>query len=258
MDQTSVSFGIHALTNLLTLATASVDIVQDLVKPSPDDARLAEYLLVLEHSIDMMVFTVTRLTGMSGLQGANLRMEAINLPLLVQRIATYYRPTASRKQILLDADPRMEAPPVRGDPVVTRVVLGNLVSNALKYSPLGGRVWVELRPVGDWVQCDVRDEGPGLSEEDQARLFQRGARLSPRPTGGEPSNGFGLAVAKEMLDMAGGEIFCVSRLGAGSCFSFRLPIFRERTTTRHPLSCLTAGAMTGPLFALVASLVGGW
>src|SRR5262245_58373185 len=68
MDQTALSFGVHALTNLLTLATASVDIVQNLVKPGPDDARLAEYLLVLEHSIDMMVFTVTRLTGMSGLQ----------------------------------------------------------------------------------------------------------------------------------------------------------------------------------------------
>jgi signal transduction histidine kinase len=175
---------------------------------------------------------------------------------VVQRIVTYYRDTASRKQITLSADLPLDVPLVWGDQVVTRVVLGNLVSNAIKYSYPGRGIWVTLRQVGAWVQGDVRDEGPGLSEADQARLFQRGVRLSLRPTGGEPSNGFGLAVAKEMLDLAGGEISCVSQLGGGSCFSVRLPIHRARPTELPPPAGMMACAVTAHLFESVASLLG--
>jgi two-component system sensor histidine kinase/response regulator len=75
--------------------------------------------------------------------------------------------------------------------------------------------------------CSVQDEGPGLSQEDQARLFQRGVRLTPRPTGGEASTGYGLAVAKELIERLGGTIWCQSELGQGACFSFRLPASQE-------------------------------
>jgi signal transduction histidine kinase len=151
----------------------------------------------------------------------------MHLPLVVQRIVTYYRGLASRKQIVLHAEPVLDVPPVWSDQVVVRVVLGNLVSNAIKYSCRERHVWIEIHERRDGVQCDVRDEGPGLSAEDQAQLFKRGVRLTPRPTAGEPTNGYGLAVAKEMIDLVGGEIWCVSRLGAGSCFSFWLPVYRE-------------------------------
>jgi len=73
----------------------------------------------------------------------------------------------------------------------------------------------------------VRDEGPGLSREDQGQLFQRGAKLTPRPTAGELSTGYGLAVAKEWIEKLGGTIWCESELGRGACFSFRVPVYRE-------------------------------
>ena len=78
------------------------------------------------------------------------------------------------------------------------------------------------------VVCSVRDEGPGLSQEDQAKLFQRGVQLSSVPTGGEPSSGYGLAVAKELIDKLGGDLWCESTLGTGARFSFRLPVFQEK------------------------------
>jgi signal transduction histidine kinase len=66
-----------------------------------------------------------------------------------------------------------------------------------------------------------------LSQEEQAQLFQRGVRLSPVPTGGEPSSGFGLAVAKELMDQLGGTLWCSSVLTHGATFSARLPVARE-------------------------------
>jgi signal transduction histidine kinase len=101
--------------------------------------------------------------------------------------------------------------------------LDNLLSNAIKYSPPGKHIWIQVRRDRDSVVCSVQDEGPGLSQEEQTRLFQRGARLSPVPTGGEPSTGYGLAVAKELIERLHGEIWCVSTPGQGACFLFRLP-----------------------------------
>ncbi|MBA3614041.1 MAG: ATP-binding protein [Nitrospirales bacterium] len=75
-------------------------------------------------------------------------------------------------------------------------------------------------PQQDWVICRVRDEGPGLNLEDQAKLFQPGIHLTSRPTAREPSTGYSLAVAKELLEKVGGQIWCESAVGQGACFSF--------------------------------------
>jgi signal transduction histidine kinase len=65
-----------------------------------------------------------------------------------------------------------------------------------------------------------------LDAAEQARLFQRGVRLSPQPTAGEASHGYGLAVAKELLDLVGGSLWCRSAPGQGACFAFRLPAYQ--------------------------------
>jgi signal transduction histidine kinase len=120
--------------------------------------------------------------------------------------------------------------------------MDNLLSNAIKYAPPGRQITVSIRAEGvlggetpfgpsgvgeggAYVVL-VRDQGPGIGAEDRARLFQRGVRLSAQPTGNEPSHGYGLAVAKELLDLLRGEIWCESELGAGATFLFRLPAWR--------------------------------
>ena len=102
-------------------------------------------------------------------------------------------------------------------------VLDNLVSNAVKYSPLHGRIRVRVRSERDGALCAVQDEGPGLSGEDQRRLFQPGVRLSAAPTGGEPASGYGLAIAKRFADQLGARLRCESTLGGGATFSLWLP-----------------------------------
>ena len=86
-----------------------------------------------------------------------------------------------------------------------------------------------MRDENGWVRCDVQDQGPGLSKQDQAKLFQEGVRLTPQPTGGESSTGYGLAVAKKLIEKMGGKISYSSVSGQGSCFSILVPQYQGPT-----------------------------
>ncbi len=70
----------------------------------------------------------------------------------------------------------------------------------------------------------MRDEGPGIAEEDQPKLFRKFARLAARPTGGEHSTGLGLSIVKHLVEASGGHIGCLSRAGEGASFYVTLPL----------------------------------
>ena len=110
------------------------------------------------------------------------------------------------------------------DPSVMVQVLENLVSNAIKYSPSGKNIRVRLSKDPSHVRCEVRDEGPGLSAEDQKKLFGKFARLSAKPTGGEHSTGLGLSIVKKMVEAMNGKVWCESELGKGATFVVQLPL----------------------------------
>jgi signal transduction histidine kinase len=102
-------------------------------------------------------------------------------------------------------------------------ILENLLSNALKFSYPGSRVFVRLRTDEAWLYLQVADEGPGLSPADHARLFGKFQRLSVRPTGGEPSSGLGLSIVKKYVELMGGKVWCESEKGKGARFVVQLP-----------------------------------
>ncbi len=114
------------------------------------------------------------------------------------------------------------------DRSTTVQILDNLISNALKYSPPQTKVTIEARGEGKEVVIAVRDEGPGLSAEDQEKLFGRFTRLSARPTGGESSTGLGLSIVKRLAEAMDGSIRCQSELGKGATFIVRLPVWEEK------------------------------
>jgi signal transduction histidine kinase len=103
-------------------------------------------------------------------------------------------------------------------------VLDNLISNAIKFSPPKKKVSAVLRRDCDHVECLIQDEGPGFTEADRARMFHRYARLSARPTGGEPSTGLGLSIAKKLVQAMNGGLICQSAPGQGTTFILRFPI----------------------------------
>src|SRR5262249_34958287 len=104
-------------------------------------------------------------------------------------------------------------------------VVENLVGNAIKYSPLSSRIEVVARRRDSRVLVEVKDAGPGLSEEDKRRMFGRFQRLSALPTGGEPATGLGLSIAKHLSELMGGELSAESAgPGQGACFTLSMPV----------------------------------
>ncbi|MBE9543305.1 MAG: HAMP domain-containing histidine kinase [Proteobacteria bacterium] len=226
-DPGAIAFSAHALNNYLMVTGLTAELLLLALADHPDP-QIRNWLEGLGHVTKLMRHTVSQLMTSSEPKDAELRFLKWNLVKLVRRTSDYYQRIADRKNISIVFESAMDIPPVWTDPVAAAAVLDNLLSNAVKYSFPGKQISVQMEVGLTSVVCSVRDEGPGLSQEDQAKLFQRGIQLSSVPTGGEPSSGYGLAVAKELIDKLGGDLWCESTLGAGAYFSFRLPVYQEK------------------------------
>lgn len=161
----------------------------------------------------------------SGKIKLDLKPTALNE--VVERVIAQHRPAAEAKGITLHAQLAPSLPPTLADPDRVAQVVGNLISNAIKFSPNGALVGVRTRLMGGQIVVEVADNGPGIPEEEIALLFQEFARLSNRPTAGEPSSGVGLSIARQLVEMHGGRIGVKSKVGKGSLFWFALPVKGE-------------------------------
>jgi signal transduction histidine kinase len=143
---------------------------------------------------------------------------------LLAGVVESLRPRATAKQQTLHLDAALVPVNVVLDPRVMAQVLENLISNAVKYSPPGKSIFVRLKNLPAVVRWEIQDEGPGLSAEDQAKLFGKFARLSAKPTGGEHATGLGLSIVKKLVDGMRGRVFCESARGQGATFVVELPV----------------------------------
>jgi signal transduction histidine kinase len=225
-DPSSVPFTAHALSNFLTVSEGTIELLLKLVPPE-GDPEVSRLLLGLKHATGLMTRTVSQLMNNAPIGDLKLRFEKVDLAHLVQRASAYYQRIALQKSIRVTFDDTGDTPFVWSDRVAIAAVLDNILSNAVKFSPSGKTITVNVRTVGGDAVCAIQDKGPGISLEDQSHLFQRGVRGSAVPTGGESSSGYGLAVAKELMDQLGGSIWVESTPGKGARFLFRLPTIAE-------------------------------
>ena len=112
---------------------------------------------------------------------------------------------------------------VEADSERLQEAMNNLISNAIKYSPPEKPIYVMVYERGKACYFVVRDEGPGLSEDDKEKLFKPFQRLTPKPTAGEPSTGLGLYVVKHFVELQGGHVQVKTKEGIGSAFILSLP-----------------------------------
>ena len=143
---------------------------------------------------------------------------------LLRSVVRAYQPRAAAKQQTIHLDDSAGPLTANADRNVTVQVLENLLSNAIKYSPPGKNISARLRLVDGAARCEVQDDGPGLSADDQQKLFGKFARLSAKPTGGEHATGLGLSIVKKMVEAMNGRVWCESEAGKGALFVVELPL----------------------------------
>ncbi|HEY8760325.1 MAG TPA: ATP-binding protein [Candidatus Dormibacteraeota bacterium] len=156
-----------------------------------------------------------------------LRLERQELTGVLEEAAERIRPLAApAHRIVLDSDP--ESVPVLADHDRLLTIVTNLLDNAVKYSPDGGKVVVRLRARAGTAVVSVRDRGLGIAEADLPRLFTRFGRIVTAGNSHIPGTGLGLYFAREIARMHGGDIKVESEEGAGSTFTLTLPMAMER------------------------------
>jgi signal transduction histidine kinase len=129
----------------------------------------------------------------------------------------------SRRQVV-ETDIPENLPTMRTDPQRLMQILTNLLSNANKYTPEGGRIEIRAAREGPMIRVTIQDHGIGMTEEEQSRLFTQFFRGESAAVRDQPGWGLGLHVTKRLVEMLGGSIGVESRSGEGSSFWFTQPV----------------------------------
>lgn len=215
----------HDLRSPLNSIMGFARLLQDFGPPGNEMQR--DSLARIHASGAQMRDLLDRLLGVQAIEEGKLRLKLEECDLISLASATLenHRPTASAKSIVLVFKPCDGPVMVEADANATIQILDNLLSNAIKFSPLGRPVTLRvLATDGDAEHAcvEVQDSGPGLSVEDQRKLYGKFVRLSARPTAGEASSGLGLSIVKRLAEAMDGRLECRSKLGEGSVFSLAL------------------------------------
>jgi signal transduction histidine kinase len=186
---------------------------------------MTKVLGAVERQVDRLDRMVGDLLDSESIEAGNvrLRLEDHDARAIASEIAELYGPTSAAHRIELDVPPGPV--PLRCDVMRVEQVLSNLMSNAIKYSPNGGRIYLEVQTKDGDVAFVVRDDGVGMSEEDAARAFEP-FRRSATLRDDVPGSGLGLFVVRRLVEAHGGRIDLHTEPGTGSRFEVHIPAAR--------------------------------
>ncbi|WP_027580287.1 DUF3369 domain-containing protein [Bradyrhizobium sp. Ai1a-2] len=219
----------HDLKNPLGVILGRTEMLTELIGAGSPREAIATQVEHIRDATKRLTSMVDHLISdaMADAFDITIRREPVDIAALANEVAEANLPLAVNKQQSIS----VSAPPnfvTMCDADRIREAIDNLVSNAIKYSPIGGKIRVVVTHEGDNTVIRIADEGAGLSPEDLGRLFGRFQRLSAKPTAGESSTGLGLSIVKRIIDMHGGHVTAQSAgPGQGSIFTVTLPATAE-------------------------------
>jgi signal transduction histidine kinase len=191
-----------------------------------------QFLSVIRSNVERMSTLVSDLLDISRIETGRLKLDIrrVALSSVVEETLRVLRKHIEDKQQTLQVDVPDGLPEVMGDKSRLIQVLTNLVSNAYKYTPGGGQITITVRPGGvsedgkSYLVCSVKDTGVGMAPEDVEKLGEKFFRAGDQRVRDVPGHGLGFSIAKNLIEMQGGQIQIQSELDKGSTFSFTAPV----------------------------------
>jgi hypothetical protein len=229
MKDDFISTVTHELRTPLTSIRAFSEILHD--NPRLDPAQRGKFLEIVIKESERLTRLINQVLDLAKIESGNAEWNTgeINLREVVEDSVAAVSQLFKDRGIALEVNLPQEVPAIVADRDRLMQVMLNLLSNAAKFCERpDGRVAITLERNGDQLRVDVSDNGAGISEAEQAVIFEKfrqvGDTLTQKPKG----SGLGLAISREIIDHFGGRLWVNSRLGEGSTFSFTLPLRRQR------------------------------
>jgi signal transduction histidine kinase len=222
----------HDLRNPIGAVKGYVDLMIAGMFGAVPDAQ-ARALKLMAASCETALALTSDLLSAAVIEGNDFRLEwsVVDVREFLFECVSAMDDASARKGMRIAVDVPMDFPPAVLDTTHMRVAMENLLSNAIKFSPPGSNVVVSARSGDGTLTISVRDEGPGIPEDEIPLLFTSFAKISVRPTNGEPSTRLGLWLTKRIVQAHGGEIWAESVVGTGSTFTLRIPVACESPAT---------------------------
>jgi signal transduction histidine kinase len=245
LDQLKSEFVSSVSHELRTPLTTIKALTRLLMRDGIDDVKRREYIETISVECDRQIDLVLNLLDLSRIEGGVLRVtrERVDVEELIMSVVRSENRAAEKRGHDLRVEPSHAIAPVCADPKALRRVLSNIIENAIKYTPDGGRIIVSVHETDGQVAISVTDNGRGIPPEDMPILFDKFHRGRPAPHSAAMRNattdaefledadvsgvGLGLYLARNVMEQMGGRIGVESEVGKGSTFMLHLPVWRD-------------------------------
>jgi signal transduction histidine kinase/CheY-like chemotaxis protein len=206
--------------------------------PAMDEEEAADQLAVAGRNTERLQRLIDQILGLARLEAGTYDLAARPTALgpAVRRIADRFAPLADRQRLSLRVEtdpPPAEAEPAYVDPDALEYIAGNLLSNAIKFTTAGGTVVVAVREESNAAVLVVRDDGPGIPEDQQETIFERFTRADGTNAGDRQGAGIGLEFTNDLVQLHGGTVELESAEGEGTTVTVRLPRGPEALAEEH-------------------------
>ena len=210
---------------LKTPLTAIRGFAETLASEVSGDAHHAQFAETIRANAERMQHLIDDLLDLSRIESGGWAPSPVlvEIATAANEAAAPYREQASKRGSFIDVRVDPAAVAVRADPVAVRQALGNLVENAVRYTPPGGTVTIFSRLDGAFIVLGVRDTGAGIPREHLPRIFERFYRVDAARSRAEGGTGLGLAIVKHLVEAHGGQVRAESELGRGTTVSMFFP-----------------------------------
>ncbi len=216
----------HELRSPLTTLSGFLEMLLEEL-PGPLTSEQRHYLGVMDESARRLQAIIDELLELTRIDAGRLQLtlQPIDIVHLAQDVVTYFEPQIAARNLQLSVDSAPSLPLALCDPKRSAQILGNLIGNAVKYTPRGGHIDIRIRRAVEpyFVELAVEDDGIGIPQEDQGRIFDRFFRARTAAQTDAPGSGLGLSITRSLVELHGGQVWFESEVGKGSTFHVTLP-----------------------------------